>query len=96
VHHASFDVAKGGTPDFYARRLTASALMAGSSQSFTDPAFVAGGGLSIFTSRHISLRPEVEVMLVPSDSQTYVITSFTMRLAYHFERHRVTPDRRSR
>ena len=67
----------------------------GTRQTFTDPAFVAGGGVSLFASRHISVRPEVEVMLVPNDSETYVITSFTVRLAYHFELHRVTPDRRT-
>ena len=96
VHSASFDVGKSVIPEFYARRLTDPALMAGTRQTFTDPAFVAGGGVSLFASRHISVRPEVEVMLVPNDSETYVITSFTVRLAYHFELHRVTPDRRTR
>ena len=96
VHSASFDVGKSVIPEFYARRLTDPALMSGTRQTFTDPAFVAGGGVSLFASRHISVRPEVEVMLVPNNSETYVITSFTVRLAYHFELHRVTPDRRPR
>ena len=96
VHHASFDLDKSEIPEFYTRRLTDPKRMAGIRQTFTDPAFVAGGGVSIFASRHISVRPEIEVMLVPSDSETYVITSFTVRLAYHFELHRVTPERRTR
>ena len=96
VHHASFDVDKSEIPEFYARRLTPAAVMTGTRQTFTDPAFVAGGGVSIFASRHVSVRPEIEVMLVPNDSEINVITSFTVRLAYHFELHRVTPDRRIR
>ena len=89
VRQASFGV-ESEIPEFYARRLT------DPWQSVTDPAFVAGGGVLIFASRHVSVRPEVEVMWVPSDSETYMITSFTIRLAYHFELHRVTPDRRTR
>ena len=96
VHHASFDVDKSEIPEFYARRLTAPAVMTSTRQTFTDPAVVAGGGVSIFASRHVSVRPEIEVMLVPSDSETYVMTSFTVRFAYRFELHRVTPDRRAK
>jgi hypothetical protein len=92
AHRASFDIDRSRIPSFYARRLSEPGMMAGTHRSFVDPAFVAGGGVSIFASRHVSVRPEVEVMLVHHGSENYVLTSVSVRLAYHFETHRVTPD----
>jgi hypothetical protein len=96
LRHASFDAEKSEIPEFYARRFVDRGRIAGTRQSVTDPAFVVGGGALIFASRNVSVRPEIGVMLVPRDSETAVITTFTIRLAYHFELHRVTRDRRTR
>jgi hypothetical protein len=57
---------------------------------------VFGGGVSLFASRRISIRPDVETMLVRADGQSYFVTTFAARLAYHFEEHPVTPARRFR
>jgi hypothetical protein len=96
AHRASFDIDRSAIPAFYARRLIDPGTMAGTQRSFVDPAFVTGGGVSIFASRHVSIRPEVEVMLVRHSSENYVLTSVGVRVAYHFETHRVTPDRAPR
>jgi hypothetical protein len=96
VHHAWFDTAEGTLPEFYANRLETDRLLSGTTRSFTDPAFVAGGGFSIFASRHISVRPEVETMLVRSDGKNHFLTSVSVRLAYHFESGHITPVSRAR
>jgi hypothetical protein len=92
AHRASFDIDNSRIPTFYARRLSEAGTMAGTHRSFVDPAFVTGGGVSVFVSRHVSVRPEVEVMLVRHSSENYVLTSVGVRLAYHFETHRITSD----
>ena len=72
-------------PEFYQPRITATA------RTFTDPAFVFGGGVSLFASRRISIRPDVETMLVRRNGQNYVVTTFAARFAYHFEDRPITP-----
>lgn len=44
-------------------------------------------------SRHIALQPAVEAIIVTADSQSYTLTAFTVRVAYHFEDHPVTGSR---
>jgi hypothetical protein len=92
AHRASFDIETSRIPTFYARRPSESGTMAGRDRSFVDPAFVTGGGVSVFLSRHVSVRPEVEVMLLRHNSENYVLTSLGVRLAYHFETHRITSE----
>lgn len=76
-------------PEFYRRRLTEPASTLGRA-SFTDPVFQVGAGLNVFASRHISLQPAVEALIVTRDSHAYTMTAFSLRLAYHFEDHPVT------
>ncbi len=78
-----------GMPGFYRRRMArqGSGLM---QQVFTDPVFHVGAGVNVFTSRHLSLQPAVEALIVTRDSHAYTLTAFSLRLAYHFEDHPVT------
>jgi hypothetical protein len=88
LYRASFEAADGNMPDFYRRRLGPGF---GLSRTFTDPSFVVGGGVSVFTSRHWAVRPEIEATVVRRQSRSYVVTAVTMGVAYHFEEHPVTP-----
>jgi hypothetical protein len=94
VLRASYDQEQSVIPLFYARRMEETGgAVADTRRTFVDPAFVFGGGISIFASRHVSVRPEVEAMVVHEDGRTRTTTSIAVRLAYHFETHRVTPNR---
>jgi hypothetical protein len=88
LYRASFEAADGNMPDFYRRRLGPDF---GLSRTFTDPSFVVGGGVSVFTSRHWAVRPEIEATVVRRQSRSYVVTALTMGVAYHFEEHPITP-----
>lgn len=76
-------------PAFYRRRLGdqhSSPML----QVFTDPVFHAGAGLNVFTSRHLSLQPAAEVLVVTRGGHAYTLCALSVRLAYHFEDHPVT------
>jgi len=94
VLRASYDMETSVMPAFYARRTEeGSGPVSGTRRTFVDPAFVFGGGVNLFASRHVSVRPEVEAMFVHEDGRTRTTTSVAVRVAYHFETHRVTPNR---
>jgi hypothetical protein len=90
---ADLDVSRHAPPAFYGRRINAP----GPGQDrfgFTDPAVAFGGGISVQLSRHLSLRPEVEALLAWRGGRSFVTANAAVQLAFHFERHVVTPDRR--
>jgi len=87
MYRAWFDPDATAIPEFYRDRITAT------DRSVTDPAFVFGGGVSLFASRRISLRPEVETMLVRNSGQNYLVTTVAARFVYHFEDRPITPAR---
>jgi hypothetical protein len=91
---ASLDTGQHSPPAFYGRRLSASDPGQGTRFSFTDPAAALGGGITVQVSRHVSLRPEIETIVAWHDASTFVTTSVVVQVAYHFERHVVTPVRR--
>jgi hypothetical protein len=96
VYSASFDKDSSAIPEFYGQRMTPPGVPAGPTERFTDPAFVFGGGLSIFAARNVSIRPEVETIWVRDNGMNHFVTSATVRFAYHFELHRTTPALRPR
>ena len=79
--------ADADVPAFYRRRLSAQALP---SQVFTDPVFHLGAGVNVFTSRHLSVQPAAELLLVTRAGSTCTLGAFSVRLAWHFEDHPVT------
>ncbi len=91
VYSASFEKGATDVPEFYARRMAEPGVPAGPTERFTDPAVAFGGGFSIFATRNMSIRPEVETIWVRQDSMNHFVTSVSVRFAYHFESHRVTP-----
>ena len=90
LYRASF-AAADEMPDFYRRRLLAPASAFGMPRSFTDPSFVLGGGVNVFASRHLAIRPEIEAIVVRRNSRSHIVTAVTMHVAYHFEDHPITP-----
>ena len=94
VYSTSFDPGATHVPEFYARRMAEPGVPGGPTERFTDPAVVFGGGVSIFASKNMSIRPEVETLWVRQDSMNHFVTSVSVRVAYHFESHRVTPTAR--
>jgi hypothetical protein len=57
----------------------------------TDPSFLFGGGVNVYLTRQIVLRPAVEIMVVRRASQTDVVPVAAISFAYHFEDHPITP-----
>ena len=88
LYRASFDT-QADIPDFYARRLDASEH--NRRTSMMDPSLVAGAGVDVWVSRHVALRPEVEITTVLADGRGYLVTNVTFHVSYHFESRRVTP-----
>ncbi len=84
---ASFDLSQGVLPDFYQGPIAGNTSVAGTTVTFNDPSFILGGGVSLFVTRHIAIRPDVDVKIVRRNSQSYAVTAVAVRLAYHFEEH---------
>lgn len=87
MYVTTIDPTTASVPGFYRNRIDETARR----QTFTDPAFFAGGGWTAFVSRHISLQPAVEWTIVTRGGHGYVLTGAAVRLSYHFEDHLVTP-----
>ena len=95
LYHAAFNQSDNGMPRFYRRRMMGAASGPGTTISFTDPSLAGGGGVTVFLSRHWTIRPEVIATLVVRDSRSFVVTTGAVRLAYHFEEHPITPSAHS-
>lgn len=50
-----------------------------------------GGGVDIALRRHLTLRPDVRVLLMDAAGGRQAVTLYGVSLAYHFEEHIVTP-----
>ena len=87
LYRTSFNSTLTDVPDFYRRRIADASSGYDSSYRFTDPAWVFGGGLTIFRSRHVAIHPAAEAIVVRRDAQSYVVTSVTVHISYHFELH---------
>jgi hypothetical protein len=93
LHRAWFQVADPLMPAFYRRRVDERPAAVGVSATFTDPSLVFGGGVRVFLSRQISIRPEVDATVVMRDSRTRVMPTVQVHVAYHFEDHPITSTR---
>jgi len=91
LYHATFNRLDTAIPTFYRRRMPAVMSEGSTTAIFTDPTVAGGGGVTIFLSRHWTLRPEVIATVVLRDSRSMVVTTGVLRLGYHFEDHPVTP-----
>jgi hypothetical protein len=90
LYRASF-AAASMLPRFYSRRLAADDPARSRAMTMIDPSILAGAGFDLFASRHVSIRPEVDVTLVLDAWRGYPVTTATVHVVYHFEAKRVTP-----
>jgi hypothetical protein len=88
LYRASFDAAPSVVPGFYRARMRSGGL---GRQTFDDFAVLFGGGADFFVSRHLAVRPEVNVVLATTRSDVRAVTVYGVQLAYHFESHSITP-----
>ena len=83
-----------GTPSFYMRRMNMGAD-AGTpprlERTFDDFVVAIGGGIDFHLKQHVTLRPDVRVLLVRADTGTRPVTVYGVHLVYHFEEHPITP-----
>ena len=70
LYHAAFNRFDHTMPRFYHRRVMGAALQPGTTITFTDPSLAGGGGVSLFLSRHWTIRPEVIATLFIRDSRS--------------------------
>lgn len=75
-------------PDFYRTRM-APDVMGMRSHTFQDFMLTAGGGVNVFVSSHLALRPEANLMLVTTRSDSRPLGVYGMQVVYHFEAHKV-------
>jgi hypothetical protein len=95
LYRAWFRTEDTEMPAFYRRRMRDEPEGVGVSATFTDPSVVFGGGVNVFVSRHVAIRPDVEATVAMRNSRTHVVTTAAFHLAYHFEDRPITPARRT-
>lgn len=93
MYHAAFDASHHDLPSFYADRLPTGARAAALA-IFTDPVSLVGGGVSVFVTGHLAVRPEASLLLVTRQSHAYAVTTVGIRAVYHFEEHPVSSSQR--
>lgn len=91
LYRASFDSTTGEMPEFYGRRLTADDRRLSRAATWTDPTLLAGAGFDIVASRHVTIRPEVDLSVALDGGHGYSVVNAMVNIVYHFEDKRVTP-----
>ena len=91
-YHAAFESQSNIESAFYRDRISETDLP-GSSVTFTDPAARFSGGVDIMASRHFVLRPEAAVIVIRGGGAWDSLVTFSLRVAYRFEEHPITPSR---
>jgi hypothetical protein len=94
LHRATFQVADPDIPAFYRRRIGDRVGAFSSTATFTDPSLVFGGGVNLFLTRQIAVRPEVDATVVARNGYARTTAEVRVHFAYHFEDHPITPLRR--
>jgi hypothetical protein len=61
------------------------------SHTFDDFAAALAGGADVSLAQHLTLRPELTLLVVKGPSDRVVVPSLVVHLAYHFENRFVTP-----
>jgi hypothetical protein len=87
LYRAWFDTGRASLPEFYRDRIRA----ADTRPSFTDPAFVLGGGANLYATPRWAVRPQAEALFVRRHGSTYTLALVSVHVTHHFERHTVRP-----
>jgi Outer membrane protein beta-barrel domain len=84
---ASFGAGAVDVPPFYSRRMGPSNML-GARRVFTDPSFTVGGGVNVYLTPHLAVRPAVDATFVTRGGYGHdTLAAFTVHVAYHFEPH---------
>ena len=83
AYSARFQKSLDGVPEFYRARLIVPQTF--SSATFTDPVLSVGGGADVWISRHVALRPEVNMLLVMTRSDVRAVPAYGLQLVFHFD-----------
>jgi hypothetical protein len=93
VHHTTVAL-NDQAPMFYRRRMRFDMRddqgRLKTTQTFDDAVYAFGAGVDVYLRRHLSLRPDLRVLLV-HDGGTRAVALYGVHLAYHFEEHPITP-----
>jgi hypothetical protein len=84
MYQATVDASTSEVPDFYQQRLHGHPRA-----TFEDVALPFGGGLNVFVTSHIAIRPEVSLILIVNGGETRTVGLYGVHLAYHFESHKM-------
>jgi len=88
MYRATLNSTSEGAPEFYRTRMPADVLGI-RHHTFQDFLMTVGGGVNVFVSSHLALRPEANLMLVTTRSDARPLAEYGMQVVYHFEAHRV-------
>jgi len=88
MYRATFHSASASTPDFYRKRMSPD-LFGARTETFQDFLVTVGGGVNLFVSSHLALRPQANLLLVTTRSDARPLAEYGMHVVYHFEAHRV-------
>jgi hypothetical protein len=91
LYRASFEAGARRIPEFYQRRINAATL---GGSAFTDFMSTVGGGVDVFVTEHLAVRPEASVLLVSAASDTRAVPLFAAHVVYHFDTHPVRERRK--
>lgn len=83
MYRATVEAGAIDVPEFYRRRLNT-----GERATFEDVALALGGGANVFVTSHLAIRPEVNVLVVTTRSETRRVPLYGVHVAYHFEPHK--------
>jgi outer membrane protein with beta-barrel domain len=88
MYRATLDSTAENAPAFYRTRM-ASDVVGVRTRTFQDFLVTVGGGVNVFVSSHVALRPEANLMLVTTRSDSRPLAEYGMQVVYHFEAQRV-------
>jgi hypothetical protein len=86
MYRATVNPAWTDVPDFYRQRMSPDVP---GQHTFQDFLVTVGGGVNIFVSSHFALRPEANLLLVTTSSDSRPTGVYGLQLVYHFETHKL-------
>jgi hypothetical protein len=90
LYRAVFDDDQVPMPEFYKDRMGGRRGLPDRA-TFTDPTLLGGGGVSLYLSQRLALRPQAGLTLVFRDGRQHTVGNLVLHVVYHFENHPVTP-----
>ena len=88
MYRATLNSASTVAPEFYRTRMSPDVL-GPRNHTFQDFLVTAGAGVNVFVSSHLALRPEANLMIVTTSSDSRPLAVYGLQIVYHFEAHRV-------